>query len=111
MHQQRRLNKEPCKVRNPFTCQSSLFSCGKVGHFKKDCKVKRETNNLNVSVKYKGILCESMLNTSESESMSDLGIEDDIKQIQYIDENSSQTSSEQERKNVLRAVMIASLGL
>ena len=51
---------------------------------------------MNISEDLKDMLCEVMLNSSESESTTDLHNEDDINQLDNGDEISSQTSSDQD---------------
>ena len=65
---------------------------------KKDCKVKKEINNLNISKDLKDMLCKVILNSSEFESRTSSNNENDIYQLLDIDEdNLSQTSSDQEQ--------------
>ena len=70
------------------------FKCGKVGHYKKDCRVKQKINNLSVSDDLKNMLCKVMLN-SDSESRTDSDNEDDVNQLDSSGEVSSQSSSDQ----------------
>ena len=79
-HVQRRVNKEAQKmVEAPLESKPIIcFKYGKVGHYKKDCKVKQKINNLNVSKDLKDMLCKVMLNSTDSESMIDSDNEDDI---------------------------------
>ena len=59
-HVQRRINKEAQKKEDvpldskPIIC----FKCGKINHYKKDCRVKQKINNLNVPEDLKNMLCE-----------------------------------------------------
>ena len=79
-HVQRRVNKEAQKmVEAPLESKPIIcFKYGKVGHYKKDCNVKKKINNLNVSKDLKDMLCKVMLNSTDSESMIDSDNEDDI---------------------------------
>ena len=96
-HIQRKMNNEAQKkLEAPSQSKPVCFKCGKVGHYKKDCRVRQKINNLNVSEDLKDMLYEVMLNSSKSESMIDLDNEDDINQLDSGDEISSQTSSNQE---------------
>ena len=97
-HIQRRINKESHKkTKTPSQSNLICFKYGKVGHFKKDCKVKNKINNLNISDDLKYILCKVMLNSSESKSRNGSDNEDDANQLLDTDEeDSSQTSSDQE---------------
>ena len=46
-HIQRRINKEAQKkLETPLQSNPVCFKCGKVGHYTKDCKVKKKINNL-----------------------------------------------------------------
>ena len=66
---QRRMNNEPQKkIKNPSQSNPICFKCGKVDHYKKDCKVKKKINNLNISKDLKDMLCKVILNSSEFES-------------------------------------------
>ena len=97
-HFHRRINKEAQKKEEapldskPIIC----FKCGKLGHFKKHCKVRQKINNLNISEDLKNMLCKVLINTSESESRTDSYNEDDINQLDSSGEVSSQSSSDQE---------------
>ena len=96
-HIQRKINKEAQKkLEPPPQSKPICFKCGKVGHYKKDCRVKQKINNLNVSKDLKDMLYEVMLNTSESGSRTDSDNEDDINQLDSSGEISSQTSSDHE---------------
>ena len=91
------MNKEvQKKLEAPSQAKPVCFKCGKVGHYKKDCRVRQKINNLNVSEDLKDMLYEVMLNSSKSESRIDSDNEDDINQLDSGDEISSQTSSNQE---------------
>ena len=72
------------------------FKCGKIDHYKKDCKVRKKINNLNIIEDLKDMLYEVMLNSSESESRTDSDNVDDINQLESDDEISSQTFSDHE---------------
>ena len=97
-HFHRRINKEAQKKEEapldskPIIC----FKCGKLGHFKKHCKVRQKINNLNISEDLKNMFFEVLLKTSKFESMTDLDNENDINQLDSSGEISSQTSSNQE---------------
>ena len=95
---QKRINKEAQKkVKAPLESNLIIcFKCDKVGHYKKDCRVKQKINNLNVSEDLKNMLCEVLLKTSESESRTDSNNEDNINQLDSSSEASSQTYSDQE---------------
>ena len=97
-HVQRRINKEAQKnEEDPLDSKPIIcFKCGKVGYYKKDCKVRKKINNLNVLEDLKNMLCEVLLKTSESKSRTDSDNEDDINQLDSSGEVSSQTSSNQE---------------
>ena len=97
-HIQRRMNKEAQKkLENPSQSNIVCYKCGKVGHYKKYCKVKKKINNLSISKHLKNTLCEVMLNSLESESRIGSDNEDDINHLLDTDEdNLSQTSSDQE---------------
>ena len=65
-HVQRRMSKDarkkdstPLEVK-PIIC----YKCGRVGHLKKDCRVKQKINNLDVSKDLKDMLCEVLLKSS-----------------------------------------------
>ena len=96
-HIQRKINKEAQKKLEPSPQSKPIcFKCGKVGHYKKDCRVKQKINNLNVSKDLKDMFYEVMLNTSKSGSRTDSDNEDDINQLDSSGEISSQTSSDHE---------------
>ena len=97
-HIQRMMNKEAHKkLEAPSQSKPICFKCGKIGHHKKDCRVKQKINNLNVTEDLKDMLCKVMLNSTESESRIDSDNEDDINQLDSSGEEiSSQTSSDQE---------------
>ena len=65
-HAQRKVNKDAQKkVETPLESKPIIcFKCGKVGHYKKDCRVKEKINNLNVSKDLKDMLCKVMLNST-----------------------------------------------
>ena len=89
-HIQRRMNKETHKkLEAPSQFKPVYFKCGKVDHYKKDCKIKKKINNLNISKDLKDMLYEVMLNSLESESMIDSDNEDDSNQLDSGDEISS----------------------
>ena len=84
--------------------------CGKVGHYKKDRRVKSKINNLNVAKDLKDMLCKVMLNSIESESRTNSDNEDDINQLDSSGEDiSNQTSSDQEK--CIKVIVIANLRL
>ena len=97
-HFHRRINKEAHKkVEAPLDSKPIIcFKYSKVGHYKKDCKVRQKINNLNVSEDLKNMLCKVLINTLESESRTDSYNEDDINQLDSSGEVSSQSSSDQE---------------
>ena len=62
------MNKEAQKkLETPLQSDPVCFKCGKVGHYKKDCKVKKKINNLNILEDFKNIPYEEMLNSLEFE--------------------------------------------
>ena len=72
------MNKEAQKkLEAPLQSNSVCFKCGNVGHYKEDCKPKKEINNLNILEDLKDMLCKVMLNSSKSGSRIDLDNEDD----------------------------------
>ena len=96
-HIQRTMNKEAQKkLETPSQSNLVYFKCGKVGYYKKDCRVRKKINNLNVSEDLKDMLYEVMLNSSKSKSKTGSDNEDDINQLDSDEEISSQTSSSQE---------------
>ena len=96
------MNKESHKkVETPSQSNLVCFKCDTVGHYKKNYKVKKKINNLNISKDLKDMLCELMLNSSESELRTNSDIEDDINQLlDTDDDSSSQTSSD--RKDCIK---------
>ena len=96
-HIQRRMNKEAQKkLEIPSQSNPVCFRYGKVGHYKKDCKVTKKINNLNVSKYLKDMFYEVLLSSLESESRTSSDNEDDINQLDTDEETSSQTSSDQD---------------
>ena len=94
-HIQRMMNKEAQKkLEAPSQSKLVCFKYGKVGHYKKDCRVRQKINNLNVSEDLKYMLYEVMLNFLESKSSTDSDNEDDINQLDSSGEILSQTSSD-----------------
>ena len=84
------------KLEAPSPTKLVCFKCGKADLYKKDCKVSKKINNLNVLKNLKDMLYEVMLNSSESKSRTDSNNEDDINQLNSGDEISSQTSIDQD---------------
>ena len=96
-HIKRMMNNESQKkIENPSQSNPVCFRCGKVDHYKKDRKVKKKINNLNILEDLKDMLYEVMLNSSKSKSKTGSDNEDDINQLDSDEEISSQTSSSQE---------------
>ena len=90
-------NESQKKIENPSQSNPVCFRCGKVDHYKKDRKVKKKINNLNILEDLKDMLCKVMLNSLEFESRTGSDNENDTNQLLDIDEdNSSQTSSDLE---------------
>ena len=97
-HIKRMMNNESQKkIENLSQSNPVCFRCGKVDHYKKDRKVKKKINNLNILEDLKDMLCKVMLNSLELESRTGSDNENDTNQLLDIDEdNSSQTSSDLE---------------
>ena len=74
-HVQRNVNNDTQKkVETPLDVKPIIyFKCGKVGHYKKDCRVKQNINNLSVSDDLKNMLCKVMLNSDTHVSWTILG--------------------------------------
>ena len=105
------MNKEAQKkLEAPSEVKLACFMCGKVGHYKKNCRVKQKINNLNVAKDLKDMICKVMLNSIESESRTNSDNEDDINQLDSSGEDiSNQTSSDQEK--CIKVIVIANLRL
>ena len=82
-HIQRMMNKEAQKILETFLQYKTVcFKYGKIGHYKKDCKLRKKINNFNITKDLKDMFYEVMLNSSESESMTNSDNVDDINQLE-----------------------------